>query len=132
MVVLLFGYELHYFYRYSNRSISSFRYSRRVLCYCSTFVSDRYGSLDKFKETAIEDPAGVLADIATILSGGAGLVSKVGEVSKVGAVTKAGSKLAEISQAVEPVTAISKATGKDCGCGKRKDALNRIFPYKTN
>ena len=24
---------------------------------------------------------------------------------------------------------ISKATGKDCGCGKRKDTLNRIFPY---
>ena len=30
------------------------------------------------------------------------------------------------------VETISKATGKDCGCGKRKDALNRIFPYKTN
>lgn len=24
---------------------------------------------------------------------------------------------------------ISKVTGKDCGCGKRKDALNRAFPY---
>jgi hypothetical protein len=30
------------------------------------------------------------------------------------------------------VETVSKATGKDCGCGKRKDALNRIFPYKTN
>ena len=28
------------------------------------------------------------------------------------------------------VDAVSEATGKDCGCGKRRDALNRAFPYK--
>lgn len=28
------------------------------------------------------------------------------------------------------VDTVSKATGKDCGCGKRKDALNRMFPYQ--
>jgi hypothetical protein len=27
------------------------------------------------------------------------------------------------------VDTVAKATGKDCGCGKRKDALNRVFPY---
>ena len=27
--------------------------------------------------------------------------------------------------------AISKVTGKDCGCGKRKDTLNRLFPYNN-
>lgn len=26
--------------------------------------------------------------------------------------------------------AVSKATGSDCGCAKRRDALNRAFPYK--
>lgn len=26
--------------------------------------------------------------------------------------------------------AVSKATGSDCGCSKRRDALNRAFPYK--
>tara|TARA_R100000951_G_scaffold99722_1_gene90201 strand:- start:214 stop:375 length:162 start_codon:yes stop_codon:yes gene_type:complete len=30
------------------------------------------------------------------------------------------------------VEKVSEATGKDCGCGKRKDTLNRIFPYKQN
>ena len=25
----------------------------------------------------------------------------------------------------------SKAVGKDCGCGKRKEKLNNIFPYKN-
>ena len=28
------------------------------------------------------------------------------------------------------VEKISKATGKDCGCKKRKERLNRMFPYK--
>jgi hypothetical protein len=27
------------------------------------------------------------------------------------------------------VNKIAKATGKDCGCNKRKDTLNRFFPY---
>jgi hypothetical protein len=30
------------------------------------------------------------------------------------------------------VEAVSKATGKECGCSKRKDALNRVFPYNSN
>jgi len=28
------------------------------------------------------------------------------------------------------VETVAKAAGKDCGCNKRKDALNRAFPYK--
>ena len=28
------------------------------------------------------------------------------------------------------VDAVSKATGKDCGCNKRKENLNNKFPYK--
>ena len=28
------------------------------------------------------------------------------------------------------VNAVAKATGKDCGCNKRQDTLNRVFPYK--
>jgi hypothetical protein len=27
------------------------------------------------------------------------------------------------------VDTVSKATGKPCGCNKRKDKLNRAFPY---
>ena len=25
-----------------------------------------------------------------------------------------------------------KRTGKDCGCSKRRDKLNKMFPYKTS
>ena len=28
------------------------------------------------------------------------------------------------------VDKISKTTKKDCGCGKRKETLNKFFPYK--
>ncbi len=27
------------------------------------------------------------------------------------------------------VDTVSKVTGKDCGCAKRKDNLNKLFPY---
>lgn len=27
------------------------------------------------------------------------------------------------------VDKVAEATGKDCGCSKRKDTLNRVFPY---
>ncbi len=27
---------------------------------------------------------------------------------------------------------VAKATGKDCGCGQRKDTLNRVFPYNKD
>ncbi len=30
------------------------------------------------------------------------------------------------------VDTVAKVTGKDCGCGKRKDTLNRVFPYNKN
>ncbi len=30
------------------------------------------------------------------------------------------------------VEAAAKAVGKDCGCAKRRDALNRVFPYNQN
>lgn len=30
------------------------------------------------------------------------------------------------------VETVAKVTGKDCGCSKRRDALNRVFPYNNN
>lgn len=26
--------------------------------------------------------------------------------------------------------AVAKATGRDCGCGRRKEALNKLVPFK--
>lgn len=30
------------------------------------------------------------------------------------------------------VDKVSDITGKDCGCGERRDALNRVFPYSRD
>jgi hypothetical protein len=38
-------------------------------------------------------------------------------------------KITKVTGIKNVVDKVSKATGKDCGCGKRRDTLNRIFPY---
>jgi hypothetical protein len=30
------------------------------------------------------------------------------------------------------VETVAKAAGKDCGCGKRRDTLNRLLPYNED
>ena len=41
-------------------------------------------------------------------------------------------KIAEATGIKKVVNAVSKATGKDCGCNKRKQTLNTMFPYNPN
>jgi hypothetical protein len=38
-------------------------------------------------------------------------------------------KITTVTGIKKVVETVSKSTGKDCGCGKRKDTLNRMFPY---
>tara|TARA_R100000458_G_scaffold53301_1_gene55425 strand:+ start:642 stop:821 length:180 start_codon:yes stop_codon:yes gene_type:complete len=39
-------------------------------------------------------------------------------------------KITSLTGIKRAVNTISKATGRDCGCNKRKEALNKAFPYK--
>jgi hypothetical protein len=39
-------------------------------------------------------------------------------------------KITKVTGIKRVVDAVSKATGKDCGCSERKDTLNRKFTYK--
>ena len=39
-------------------------------------------------------------------------------------------KITQITGIKKAVETVSKATGKDCGCNKRKEKLNKMFPYK--
>ena len=41
-------------------------------------------------------------------------------------------KLAMRLKSKQLLEARKKRTGKDCGCSKRKDKLNKIFPYKNS
>ena len=40
-------------------------------------------------------------------------------------------KIARRTKIKQLVESFSKKTGKDCGCNKRKNKLNSIFPYKN-
>ena len=43
-----------------------------------------------------------------------------------------GDTIAKITEATgikKVINTVAKATGKDCGCAKRQDTLNRLFPY---
>lgn len=41
-------------------------------------------------------------------------------------------KMAKASGIKKAVDTIAKVTGKDCGCKKRKEQLNKAFPYKED
>jgi hypothetical protein len=38
-------------------------------------------------------------------------------------------KITRVTGIKKVVDTVSKAAGKDCGCNKRRDALNKNFPY---
>ena len=38
-------------------------------------------------------------------------------------------KITKVTVIKKVVDTVSKVTGKDCGCNKRKETLNRLFPY---
>ena len=38
-------------------------------------------------------------------------------------------KITKVTGIKKVINTVSKVVGKDCGCNKRKDTLNRLFPY---
>tara|TARA_R100000951_G_scaffold97248_1_gene86852 strand:- start:65 stop:271 length:207 start_codon:yes stop_codon:yes gene_type:complete len=40
-------------------------------------------------------------------------------------------KITKVTGIKKVVNKVAKATGKDCGCNKRQDTLNRLFPYNN-
>lgn len=41
-------------------------------------------------------------------------------------------KITTVTGVKKVVDTISKAVNADCGCNKRRDTLNRVFPFKQN
>lgn len=72
------------------------------------YFKARYGSIDNFKESAVEDPVGVLADVAGLVSGTGLAIRSAGTVSKVSELTNIGGKVARVGQSMEPLTAATK------------------------
>ena len=74
-----------------------------------SYFEDRYGSLENAKESFVEDPAGVLADLATVISGGGAAIRGAGQASKINKIADIGNTITKAGQALEPVNVIGKA-----------------------
>lgn len=59
----------------------------------------RYGGIENFSNTAIEDPLGTAMDVSSVMTGGGGIVSKIPGMAKAGAAISATGK------ALEPLSA---------------------------
>ena len=73
------------------------------------YFEDRYGSFDNAKESFVEDPAGVLADLASVISGGGAAIRATGQAGRINSIANAGSAITRAGQALEPTTVIGKA-----------------------
>ena len=40
-------------------------------------------------------------------------------------------KITEATGIKKVIDKVSKVTGKDCGCNKRKERINKMFPYRN-
>ncbi len=79
------------------------------------YVVDRYGSLDNLKKTTVNDPMGVLTDIASIFTGAGAAAKGAGAVSKVSELSKVGSTLSKVGSTIDPLTNIAKGAGTVAG-----------------
>lgn len=83
-----------------------------------SFYKDRYGGIDKIKNTLYNDPVGVVADVATVATGAGGALrgagsaaGKLGSVSRAGQLSKAGTTLSKVGNAIDPLLATTKLAG---------------------
>lgn len=79
------------------------------------FFKKRYGSVEGFKKTLVEDPAGLALDVSTLFSGGGTAATKLGTLSKANRATKAANvanmagKTGEALKAAKAVSNIGEA-----------------------
>lgn len=79
--------------------------SRDLASKVGQYYADRYGSAEGAKQAIAKDPAGVMADLSTILTGGAMLP------------TRAAPALATAARAVDPLMLAAKGLGKTAELG---------------
>lgn len=73
------------------------------------YYANKYGSEQAFLDAAATDPASILADASTVLMGGGGILSKIP------ALQQFGTKTAAVGQAIEPISATTKAVAPVVG-----------------
>lgn len=82
------------------------------------YFMSRYGSEDGLKKAIAEDPAGVMADAATVLTaGGAGAARLPGKLGQIGA------KAAEVGAAIDPIMMATKAPAAARAVGRTGETV---------
>ena len=72
------------------------------------YFKDKYKDEDSIKHVIANDPASVLMDIATVLSGGGLAVAKTGQIARVGKMATTGQAMQKASTFVDPLVATAK------------------------
>lgn len=86
------------------QAIGEDKESRQKASAVADFYKQRYGSMEGFKEALATDPAGVLADVSSIATGGGAALTKVPTLAKAGQV------VSTVGRAVDPLVAALKGT----------------------
>ena len=89
---------------------------------------NRYGSLSQAGNTALEDPVGVLSDLAILASGGGAAASKIGQVGKVGKLQALGSLASKTANTIDPLSATLRLAGKGV---EAATAGRKIAPFAS-
>lgn len=88
------------------QAIGEDKESRQKASAVADFYKQRYGSEQGFKEALATDPAGVLADVSSVFTGGGAAVSKVPGL------LKAGQVVSKVGSAVDPLAAALRGGAK--------------------
>jgi hypothetical protein len=135
------------------RTIGEDKASREVANKVGQFYADRYGSVEGAKQAIAQDPVGVLADVSTLLTGGAGaarlgaggavLAGRAGAPVSAGAITgplAVAEQLSRTAAAVDPLaiagrtvaaatrgvgSVVSPIVGMQTGAGR--EAISQAF-----
>lgn len=91
---------------------------------------DRYGSVDKFKQTMMDDPVGAMADIATLaapLAKVPGVAGQVGRIGQMGDLGNAASKVVRAGAKAIPDGTAEKLYGKAAKFGTTLKNRERVI-----
>lgn len=105
------------------------------------YFADRYGSMDGFKRALAYDPVGVLSDMSTVFTGGAGALKGTGAIAKnlagvnrraldvANVLKKSGELSSKAAGLTDPLSLAGKALGKgtELAMGKEYTPAQRMY-----
>lgn len=100
------------------------------------YFADRYGSMEGFKKSLAFDPVGVLSDLSTVFTGGAGLAKGLGKAAGVAnmsrtasALSRAGEGMGTVGRVTDPLNMAVRGMGKaaDLGYGRDVTAAEKLY-----